>query len=66
MLAELQSKVIAEHTATVQQLNAIQANNEIIDNNDDSLPAADKQIEVNLLKKCKKIKLLLRNWKVEA
>ena len=40
--------------------------NEIIDNNDKSLPAADKQIEVNLLKKCKKIKLLLRNWKVEV
>ena len=59
ILAEFHLKVSKEKSATLQQLNALHIENE----GDDCLPI-NSEHEANLLKKYKKIKVLLRSWKI--
>ena len=53
------AEVSKEKSATLQQLNALHIENE----GDDCLPI-NSEHEANLLKKYKKIKVLLRSWKM--
>ena len=58
ILGELQSKLLVEKSVALQQLNAIHTDNEV----SDCLPINND----NLLNKYKKIKALLRSWKLNV
>ena len=61
ILAELQSKLLVEKSVALQQLNAIHTDNEA----SDCLPINNGN-ETHLLNKYKKIKVLLRSWKLNV
>ena len=68
ILAELQSKLLVEKSVALQQLNAIHTDNEASDTDNeasDCLPINNDN-ETHLLNKYKKIKALLRSWKLNV